>query len=411
MWMFISSRYSFRCMISLSLLSQLFFLSPIQAQSLLANSNGLYAPSLASAPTSPTAGQMYYNTTSGQLMIYTVDGWVGIGSGGINGLADQDNNILSSINTPSVKHILNGILDDFIDTSGIDTATSTNEFHIANQELFNNHAPGSESVKIALNTSNSGQANNTDFPFQAQGFRVNENNFVLSKVTFFPPACTGSGVYIHLYEDGAAVGSPDVGPTTLIESVAVGTTTSGVEKTVNFTDVSLINGKTYWLAITGTTYCISRWTGGTLSSTNRGWWTSSSTIMPSGNLGNSGGSYPGSELGYDIYGYTLSAANMNLYSQTFTSSSAPNSARLIIVSEEIDTFTVNTDLIAYVSRNGGANWTSVNLNDEGIFSGNSHTLTGTVDLSGQPSGTSMRYRISTQNSKALKIHAVSLRWW
>ena len=37
-------------------------------------------------------------------------------------------------------------------------------------------------------------------------------------------------------------------------------------------------------------------------------------------------------------------------------------------------------------------------------------LSGSVDISGQPAGTSMRYKIETLNSKNLKLHGASLLW-
>jgi hypothetical protein len=72
---------------------------------------------------------------------------------------------------------------------------------------------------------------------------------------------------------------------------------------------------------------------------------------------------------------------------------------------------LNTDLIASVSRDGGSNFSTVTLTDEGYVTGSSgqRILSGTVDISGQPSGTSMRWKLALANNSS-KIHGVSLAW-
>ena len=79
--------------------------------------------------------------------------------------------------------------------------------------------------------------------------------------------------------------------------------------------------------------------------------------------------------------------------------------------ENVDSITLNTDLIASVSRDGGSNFSTVTLTDEGYTVGSSgqRILSGTVDISGQPSGTSMRWKLALANN-ASKIHGVSLAW-
>ena len=60
-----------------------------------------------------------------------------------------------------------------------------------------------------------------------------------------------------------------------------------------------------------------------------------------------------------------------------------------------------------MSRDGGTTFTQVSLLDAGEF-GNGNLLTGTVDLSSQPSGTDMVWKIETDNNKELDIHGVGL---
>ena len=83
----------------------------------------------------------------------------------------------------------------------------------------------------------------------------------------------------------------------------------------------------------------------------------------------------------------------------------------MVFQENVDTPTLNTDIIASVSRDGGSNFTNVTLVDEGYVTGASgqRVLAGLVDISGQPSGTSMRWKLALANNQS-KIHGVSLSW-
>ena len=101
----------------------------------------------------------------------------------------------------------------------------------------------------------------------------------------------------------------------------------------------------------------------------------------------------------------------DLVSEPFTANSAPSSARIVVFEENIATPTLNTDIIARVSRDGGSNFSQATLSDSGYVTGSSgqRILTGTADVSGQPSGTSMRWKLELRNN-AVKIHGVSLQW-
>lgn len=52
----------------------------------------------------------------------------------------------------------------------------------------------------------------------------------------------------------------------------------------------------------------------------------------------------------------------------------------------------------------------VTLSDEGDYETGKRILSGSVDISGQPSGTSMEYNLVTANEKDLKIHGAGLSW-
>jgi hypothetical protein len=100
-----------------------------------------------------------------------------------------------------------------------------------------------------------------------------------------------------------------------------------------------------------------------------------------------------------------------IISDPFTSTTVPTTTRMVVFEENIDTPTLNTDIIASVSRNGGTNFTNVTLADSGYVTGSSgqRILTGTATISGQPSGQSMKWKLQLANN-TVKIHGVALQW-
>jgi len=109
---------------------------------------------------------------------------------------------------------------------------------------------------------------------------------------------------------------------------------------------------------------------------------------------------------------SIPPSNMTLISDTFTAEAVPSDARLIVFEEDVDAVTVNTDLKGYVSRDGGSTWAECTLVDEGDYENGKRILSGQVDLtqSGIGSGTSMKYKLVTANEKDLKIHGSSIIW-
>ena len=87
----------------------------------------------------------------------------------------------------------------------------------------------------------------------------------------------------------------------------------------------------------------------------------------------------------------------------------------MLLNDGVGTATINTDVKAYVSRDGGTTYTELTLVDEGTYATNTKILAAhDVDISSQPSGSSMKYKIETLNqssgSKETNIGAVSFGW-
>ncbi len=112
---------------------------------------------------------------------------------------------------------------------------------------------------------------------------------------------------------------------------------------------------------------------------------------------------------------TTSAGNLTLQSVANTASTAPTKADLVLLIENSSgTATLNTDIKGYISRDG-TNFTQGTLVDEGTWGTNKKIVSfHNLDISGQSSGTSMKYKITTHNqsagSKETRIHATSLGW-
>ena len=106
--------------------------------------------------------------------------------------------------------------------------------------------------------------------------------------------------------------------------------------------------------------------------------------------------------------------NMTLVSNATTAQAVPTKGDIVMTyTNSVGTSTVNTDIKAYASRDNGATYTQMTLGSQGDTAGHTILTAHAVDISGQPSGTSMRYKIETLNqgaSKSAHIQAVSLGW-
>ena len=150
-----------------------------------------------------------------------------------------------------------------------------------------------------------------------------------------------------------------------------------------------------------------------------------STVASVGTSMNSTGSsdskYPGGGVGNEqsngaayISHIPKDYNNMTLVSNAQTAQAAPTLGRIMVLDEaSTGTTTINSDVKAYISRDNGTTYSQVTLTDDGEYATGKRMLSGSVDISGQPSGTSMRYKIETLNQSATKItriYGTALMW-
>jgi hypothetical protein len=126
------------------------------------------------------------------------------------------------------------------------------------------------------------------------------------------------------------------------------------------------------------------------------------------------------------YNYAATEKVMKLQSNGFEAAAIPTSARIVLFEEDIDVIDPNTDLKAYVSRDGGTTFSQVTLeriSDMPDVVGQtywwveplpselkSNIFTGSVDISAQPSGKEMVYKLTSHNNKDLRVRSVTLQW-
>lgn len=106
---------------------------------------------------------------------------------------------------------------------------------------------------------------------------------------------------------------------------------------------------------------------------------------------------------------------MTLISGTATATVAPTSAQfLALYKDDSGSAVVGTDVTFELSRDGGTTWTEVTMTDRGAWvapdAAEYRILDGVADISGQPSGVSMQYRIKTFNGKLQRIRGVARMW-
>ena len=115
------------------------------------------------------------------------------------------------------------------------------------------------------------------------------------------------------------------------------------------------------------------------------------------------------ELKIDNYSAAVTN-NITVKSTALAAAAAPSSAKLVARTKNVDAITLNTDLVFAVSRDSGTTFTNASMTDR--FTVNSiHVLeAAAIDLSGQPSGTAIKWKATTANNKMVELHDVYLSW-
>jgi len=107
---------------------------------------------------------------------------------------------------------------------------------------------------------------------------------------------------------------------------------------------------------------------------------------------------------------TVTYNPMTLLSVAVAATSQPSRARAALQVIETDAITINTDLTAEVSRDGGTTWSLGALSLAADFGGVKMYEANEIDVSAQPAGSSMKWRVKTLNNKNVAVSGVVLQW-
>lgn len=110
------------------------------------------------------------------------------------------------------------------------------------------------------------------------------------------------------------------------------------------------------------------------------------------------------------YSYGSGVNNMTVVTTAQTTDSTVTKGRVLLEWSPIDATTLNTDLTAELSCNGGTNWTSASLSAVTAYSGGStqRNVAESADTTCGTSGTSFAARIKSLNNKNLQIYGTSI---
>ena len=126
----------------------------------------------------------------------------------------------------------------------------------------------------------------------------------------------------------------------------------------------------------------------------------------SAGTGNGGAVQTNGQNGYAVLSLPGVANNMDIESNSSTITADPTDLRFDFIITENDALTLGTDITVKGSRDGGTTFTAATLTKVGTLpTGESH-IKADVVVSGQPSGTAMRYKLETFNEKSISVKFV-----
>jgi hypothetical protein len=311
----------------------------------------------------------------------------------------------------TVQAMVDGVSDVFTDQSGVDTATSTDETYNAAGDYYEN--PASVTTLSA-----SGEWNGAALTFTGDGIsgtsgdkaiRTNDSFTGDFSVTWTSPSFDGAwtvgtcgtsldGSFNSASYSGGVFYENVVSPAISVRNNTATTLDLYANGTL-LTTIAYAFDDVLIFARTGSTFTLTQ--NASLVYT---WAYTSSAEMRLLFCKNS-------VVSVENFSWTIPATVLNsvIVSDTFTALSQPDTAFVAIWHEDVDACTPNTDFTVEVSRDSGSTWTAGTLALAATL-GAAEILTCSVDISGQPAGTSMRWRFKFLNTKSQRLRGVGLQW-
>ena len=249
----------------------------------------------------------------------------------------------------SVQNMVDGVVDGFEDAAGVDTANSTNE---VNGDSFYT-APGS----VGLIAQNVGTPS-TNFPTRTTAW----NDGTTSQNSVAGTYAGGSDTYYVQKDYGAGAGKWITGWKSWSlsdDGYVTGADTLGItfQGSDNGTDWTNIQAELQASDSAGLAHDNS--TGGLAAITNHGSWR-----YVRWSLRNVTGNNVAGVAEVEFYGAPMSTVDMTLISNAATALAAPTNVNLVIQQKDVESITLNSDLIAWVTREAGQTFTTDYGTDE-----------------------------------------------
>lgn len=315
--------------------------------------------------------------------------------------------LLIAENSGDRVNMVDGIVDPFKDETDVDTATSTNEVHDSTNAFYE----GLTSTALGSLT----DSTNGSWAAQLAWVQVIPNSaFSSGKRVRVKLKASTAGTYgpVYLGHKAASGDAYDFAaspaPVQILFSgsstVALGTDGEQWSDYASFA----VDGSTDLSVAFTAPAVVSHATKATLT----GYQAYYKASGDPSTVNKSGYSSASAQAVHAVHDLEIqSAANLTLVSNSFTADSAPSTGRLQFQVKENESITPNTDLLGDVSRDGGTTWTTATLAlVETLADGTKAYEDASIDISGQPSGTSMEYRLRTANTKDIEAHGVVFQW-
>lgn len=288
----------------------------------------------------------------------------------------------------SVQNMVDGVVDEFEDETGVDTGASTNERYDDGGDFY-------DSVSFTTETST-----------QASSFSPGLDKTYIDKA--WTVDNDGRVTKLGLKTNHASTGTLFVLENTSGTNYAVRASVA-FNHTGGDTFEYFALATPYDVPASGNFYVAVTQATGTTTSTSATASAARSYMnsVPSGETNAFTDDTNPSLLGAAEYG---DVQDMTLFANAATASAQPTDAFIVLWQQDVDAVTLNTDLKAHASRDGGTTWTQVTLAEEASLGGSGRILAGTADVSAQPAGTAMKWKLETLNAKEMKIHGVGLEW-
>lgn len=294
-------------------------------------------------------------------------------------------------------NMIDGIADPFDDETDVDTATSTNESYDAANDLYEPTAAADAVISLGALTKLADATNDVNAWFDGTTDQASANSTgkvtsidMFLGVTFSGPTRIAK-MEIHGSNDIGYVDNINPSMTVRLyvkDGSAPSSSSDGTELgSINFTDTTNeSSARTVTASDTETHY-------------DHVW----ARISHDGAAN--------TMRVAEVIFYTPAVNNMDLRSNAFAADAAPSTGRLAFQIRPIDTSVLNTDFRGHVSRDGGTTYAQATLAlRETLADGTQLVEDASIDISGQPSGTSMKWRAETLNNKQIEVHGAVLQW-